>query len=230
MSSYYIQTVRADHVRLTSGDRAARHIQAMIFDGTLPPGSWIPQDEICEELGISRVPLREGLVALEREGWVTLEYHRGAFVNTLDEAALFDHYEMIGAVYGFAAQRALRRAGKSVLQELTSIRDLLAQEADPGAAGTLLRRFHQAVVDASRSQRTMVLLRAIPSLIPGDIFTTLPQVVDVERRAVDAIVAAGAAGDGTAAADAYATMFREVGEEVAALFRDRHLFDTVAVE
>src|SRR5580698_595335 len=95
--------------RLSSGEQAAWRIRELIFDGQLPRHSRIPQDEIADSLGISRIPLREALIALEREGWVTLELHRGAFVNAFDETTLLDHYEMLGIVYGFAARRAIAR-------------------------------------------------------------------------------------------------------------------------
>ncbi|HLT70291.1 MAG TPA: GntR family transcriptional regulator, partial [Acidimicrobiales bacterium] len=57
---------------------AALHVRRMIFEGRLRPGDRVPQDAVAAELGISRIPLREALIALEREGWVRLEAHRGA--------------------------------------------------------------------------------------------------------------------------------------------------------
>lgn len=218
-------------MRRTSGEHAARHIRSLIFEGELEPGTRIPQDEIAQELGISRIPLREALIALEREGWVTLEMHRGAYVSAIDEASLLDHYAMFGTVYGFATRRALDRSKPGLYEALAAIRDELAAEPDPAAAGMLLRRFHQTIVAAARSPRTEVLLRAIPSLIPGDIFTTLPHVVDIERDAVDRIVKAVGDGDGDAAAAAYEEMLVRAGQEVAELFRQRNLFGpAVAVE
>ncbi len=59
--------------RRSSGDEAARFIRRAIFDGTLRPGARVPQDQVAEALGISRIPVREALIALEREGWVTIE-------------------------------------------------------------------------------------------------------------------------------------------------------------
>lgn len=209
---------------MTSGQMAALHIQALIFDGTLLPGRRVPQDEIAEALGISRIPLREALIALEREGWVTIEIHRGAFVNAFDESDLRDHYGMLGTVYGFAARRALERGSPSLPDVLDDLQEQLAREPAPGRAGVILRRFHLAVIDAARSPRTKVLLRSIPSLIPGDIFTTLPVVVDIERRAVAEIATVLRARDADAAADAYLAMMVAVGEEVATLFGDRQLF------
>jgi DNA-binding GntR family transcriptional regulator len=213
----------AELIRMTSGELAARHIRTLIFEGTLPPGSRIALDEIARALGISRIPLREALIALEREGWVTLEMHRGAFVNPLDEVTLFDHYSMLGLVYGFAVRRAIARADASLPQKLTVLRDLLAAESDPSSAGEILRQFHETLVDSARCPRVAVLLRTILSLIPTDIFTTIPQIVDVERPSIEIILGAVVDGNGNAAADAYAEMLRQVGRHVAELFRERNL-------
>src|SRR5881227_2727330 len=95
--------------RRSSGDEAALLIRRMIFEGELRPGERVPQDDVAAILGISRIPVREALIALEREGWVTIELHRGAFINALDDQAVRDHYELFGLVYGFAARRALAR-------------------------------------------------------------------------------------------------------------------------
>ena len=214
--------------RLSSGEQAAWRIRELIFDGELPRHSRIPQDEIAESLGISRIPLREALIALEREGWVTLELHRGAFVNAFDETTLLDHYEMLGIVYGFAARRAMARTNHELVGDLHGIQEMLRQEEEPGPAGQLVRRFTRRVLEAAQSPRTMVLLRAIPSMIPGDLFTTLPAVVDVERTAVDDVVTAFDARDAEAAARTYERAMRIVGEHVAELFRQRDLFDSVA--
>ena len=74
-------------MRRSSGNDAALYIRRLIFEGELRPGERVPQDEIAHELGISRIPIREALIALESGGWVTIELHRGAFVTALDEQA-----------------------------------------------------------------------------------------------------------------------------------------------
>src|SRR5918994_4396000 len=107
--------------RRSSGAQAAEHIRALIFDGRLRPGERVPQDAIAEALSVSRIPVREGLIALEREGWVTIELNRGAFVNALDADAVRDSYELLGLVYGFATRRAMARDGDRLLDQLTEI-------------------------------------------------------------------------------------------------------------
>src|ERR1700680_1889411 len=85
-----------------SGDQAAAYIRQMIFEGELRPGERLPQDVIAKTLGISRIPVREAIVALEREGWLTTRFHHGAFVNTFDEDTIRDHYDLFGLIYGLA--------------------------------------------------------------------------------------------------------------------------------
>src|SRR5437763_14146955 len=82
--------------RRSSGDDAALLIRRMIFEGELRPGERVPQDHVAAVLGISRIPVREALIALEREGWVTIEMNRGAFVNALDARSVRDNDDLFG--------------------------------------------------------------------------------------------------------------------------------------
>ena len=95
--------------RPSSGDLVAIHVRSLIFNGELRQGDRVHQDDIARQLGVSRIPVREAIIALDREGWLTITPHRGAFVHGLDEDSLRDHYELLGLVYGLAARRAVSR-------------------------------------------------------------------------------------------------------------------------
>src|ERR1700716_4658430 len=112
--------------RQSSGEQAALYIRRLIFDGHLRPGTRVPQDEVAQALGVSRIPVREALIALEREGWVTIEMHRGSFVNALDARSVRDNYELFGLVFGFAAQRALDRSGPELIDRLRELKSAAA--------------------------------------------------------------------------------------------------------
>ena len=99
-------------IRRSSGDLVAAHLRRMVFEGEYKPGDRVRQDEIAAELGVSRIPVREAIIALDREGWVTVEPHRGAFVRGIDADYVRDHYELYGLVFGLMASRvggAVRR-------------------------------------------------------------------------------------------------------------------------
>ncbi len=212
--------------RRSSGEDAALHIRRMIFDGDLRPGDRVPQDEVAAALGISRIPVREALIALEREGWVTIELHRGAFINALDERTVRDNYELFGVTYGFAAGRALDRGIDELLPRLKEIQAGMDGTDDPAEFTRLAFSFHAAVVDAAQSPRLRVVLRAMSALVPGDFFAILPDAITGQRKGLTAVHRALKRGDGDAAAGEYLKTMRRVGEHVVALFRDRGLFDT----
>jgi DNA-binding GntR family transcriptional regulator len=213
-------------VRMSSGDQAALYIRRLMFDGDLRPGTRVPQDEIAQALGVSRIPVREALIALEREGWVTIELHRGAFINALDERSVRDHYELYGLVYGFAAKRALRRSKDGALVDrLAQIVGDLPSATEPEDFTRLAFAFHRTVVNGARSHHINVVIRAMSGLVPGDFFSLVPDAIAIERRGLPVLARAIAAGDDERVAAEYLRMMQRVGEKVVELFERRGLFE-----
>nr|MEE4268356.1 GntR family transcriptional regulator [Candidatus Krumholzibacteria bacterium] len=66
--------------------------------GLLQPGQTIKLDQIAQRLGISRTPLREALLQLELEGFVTIKPRSGIVVRRLTEQDIRHLYQMIGAL------------------------------------------------------------------------------------------------------------------------------------
>jgi DNA-binding GntR family transcriptional regulator len=215
-------------VRRSSGNDAALYIRRLIFEGELRPGERVPQDEIAQELGISRIPIREALIALESGGWVTIELHRGAFVTALDEQAVRDHYELYGLVYGFAAKRALARKAPGLDDELAKMADLFNETDDPEELEGLAIDFHAAITGAARSPRINVVLRAMSGLVPGNFFELVPAAIEGERRGLTAIARAMKRRDGDRAATEYQRMMRRQADNVVAVLRERGLLDSPA--
>lgn len=210
----------------SSGDIAARYIRKLIFERDLGPGDRVPQDEIAHALGISRIPVREALIALERDGWVTIELHRGAFVNELDAAAVRDHYTLFGLVYGFAVRRALERdAGTGALaDQLDVLLGRLGDRADARSMADAAIGFHLAVIDVAHSPRIQTLMEAMSGLIPGNFFAVVPGAIEVGREGLAAVAEAVRADDADAAVEAWETMMHRQGELVVALFEQRGFF------
>jgi DNA-binding GntR family transcriptional regulator len=214
--------------RRSSGDEAARTIRGWIFQGELRPGERVPQDRVAEVLGISRIPVREALIALDREGWVTIELNRGAFVNTLDERAVRDHYELLGVVYGFAVRQASLHRDDASDEALVVIEDHLRGATTAGALYPLAVSFHAAIVAAARSPRIRALLRAMPPLVPGDFFEVVGDALDRQRDALLAIGSAIRAGDLDTASRRYVEMTGRNTQLVVDVFRTRGLFEAQA--
>ena len=214
--------------RRTSADEVAAYVRRQILEGVLEPGSHVPQDEIATALNVSRIPVREAMIALEREGWVTHFVHRGAFVNPVDEHLIRDHYALFGLLYGYAAKKIATEVDPGVLTELTELKNALVSCDDAAEAEQIAFSFHANVVAAAKAPRLKVLLRAMSSIFPGHIFEEVPGTLDDERAGHTAILRALLDGDGDAAAMEYETMMESIGTRVCKFFHDRGIFAVTA--
>jgi DNA-binding GntR family transcriptional regulator len=179
---------------------------------------------VARALDLSRIPVREAIIALEREGFVTTELHRGAFVSSLNEQEVQDQYELYGILHGFAAERALERSNSEFVKELRQIEQRLAATDDPALVGDLSFEFHRTVVRATNSPRISVVFRSLPGLRPSDFFAVVPGAMEAEKRGIKTVVGALERGDREKAARAYERMMGVIGDKVVELFRLRGLF------
>lgn len=56
-------------------------LEALIIYGGLGPGQHLVESDLAKRLGVSRIPVREALQLLHRDGWVDLRPRQGAFVH-----------------------------------------------------------------------------------------------------------------------------------------------------
>jgi DNA-binding GntR family transcriptional regulator len=208
-------------VRRSSGEQAALYIRRLIFDGVLREGDRVPQDAIAEKLGLSRIPVREALLFLEREGWVTIKPHRGAFIGALDETVVRDHYELYGHVYSFVAARAAERQTPEMLTRLTELQKQIQAAADPQSAWRLNQAFHTTLIEMARSPRLNAVLGAMAGIVPGNFFELVPGSIEVDKKGAAAILRRLKQGDGERASAEYVKLMRRQGDLVVALFKSR---------
>jgi DNA-binding GntR family transcriptional regulator len=212
-------------VRRSSGEHVALYIRQLIFNGALRPGQRVPQDDITRALGVSRIPVRESLIALEREGWVTIENYRGAFVNAFSPETIEDQYDLLGLIYDFAIHRAMDRSGEEFIEKISALSSDLAETTDRAKAVEHIYSFYQMIGDYAQSSRLQVILRAISGLIPGDFFEAVPVAIDVERRSIAKVVRALRRGATDRAVAELRKGLDETSKEVTRLYRDQGLFE-----
>ena len=142
----------------------------------------VPQDEIAADLGISRIPVREALIALERDAWVRIIPHRGAFVVGFDDVSIADHYEMLGLVYGLIARRAAERATPESIDELAKLQRVLQKCTDPADVLDANDRFLGELRRLGGSPRISATLRSMSGIVPGNFFEVVPKSSAIQRR------------------------------------------------
>jgi DNA-binding GntR family transcriptional regulator len=107
----------------------AVRLRERIFAGELMPGAFLDEALLCEQLEISRTPLREALKVLTAEGLVRHEPRRGCFVNQVTEQDLDEIFPVIALLEGRSAYEAARNASDAELEALEVLHDKLARHA-----------------------------------------------------------------------------------------------------
>jgi len=94
--------------------RVAQEIRTAILRGDLPPGSRVKQEDLAAQLGVSREPVRQALLLLQREGLVTAQPNRSAQVAPVDHQLISDVYGLREAVETSMVATLARRPGFDV--------------------------------------------------------------------------------------------------------------------
>lgn len=201
--------------RESSADQAAAHIRRLILSGEIRTGERLMQDEIADELGVSRIPVREAIIALDREGLVRFESNRGAHVAGLAASDVMDHYELRGLVFGLIGRRVVESATPPDIAALAALARSM-RTAEPGDFPAVNDRFIAQLLELAASARLAAALMVTPPIIPSGFFELVPEGRRIQERGIAAFVKALKAGDAAAADDALVTMLRRQGAAVVA--------------
>jgi DNA-binding GntR family transcriptional regulator len=126
-------------------DQVRDELRARITDGRAKPGDRVYEKAVAEELGVSRIPVREAIRMLESEGLVSVQPRRGVVVRKLDRRAVEDLFDIREALEVLAARLAAERAGPQGVRNLRRLieagRRALDSE-DAAAIGRTNTAFH----------------------------------------------------------------------------------------
>ena len=101
------------------------YLKRKMNEREIVPGTSINLRKMSSQLGISKTPLRDALLQLEGEGFVTILPRRGIVVNELSQRDIKDFYEIIGALESSTVRIAASLITPGVLAEPASINDAM---------------------------------------------------------------------------------------------------------
>src|SRR5262245_38940680 len=107
--------------RASLHDEVVGRVRDMIVDGQLTSGTRIHEGRLCEQLGVSRTPLREALKVLAGEGLVDLSPNRGAIVREVTPKDMHDMLRVLGHLEALAGELACINASEA---DIASIHDM----------------------------------------------------------------------------------------------------------
>lgn len=148
----------------TAQEFALAELRGMIVRGELRAGEQIKQDALAEQLGTSRVPLREALKILEGEGQVSYQPHRGYFVAELSAADLVEVYRIRQLLEDEAVATAiplLTDADVDALAAAMSDVETAGEAGDIPGITAANRRFHFMLIEHANLPRLTRLIRQL---------------------------------------------------------------------
>lgn len=145
---------------LTLAQTAASRLRSEIVSGELPSGSRLAEAAVAQRLGVSRVPVREALVLLEREGLVEFTPTGRACVKELSPRDFEELYVLRLALEPVAS----RLAAPSLKADPGRLEKNLAATRRARSlreVTTLDLEFHEIILEASGHRRLLTLWRAL---------------------------------------------------------------------
>ncbi len=161
--------------RLALHDQVAARLRSMLVEGRIAPGAKLNERELCEQLRVSRTPLREAIKLLAAEGLVDLLPNRGAVAVRLTEADVLNTFELLAALEGMSGELAAQRVTDDELAELRALHyEMMACFARRDLSGyyRINARIHTAINEAAKNPVLASTYRGINARVQSLRFRT----------------------------------------------------------
>ena len=155
------QAIEPSRARLA--DEVYRQVLDAVLAGDLAPGERIVQDRIAQEINVSRTPVREALLHLEREGILAWAGTAGFTVRGIDESEVRDIYQAREAIEGYAARVVAEQRSAASLKR---IEQTVEKEESIATGGVeeyfhANRRIHRSIVEETGNRYLLKSFDAI---------------------------------------------------------------------
>lgn len=102
-------------------EQVTQRLRQMLVEGQIAPGAKLNERALCEQLKVSRTPLREAIKTLAAEGLVELLPNRGAIAVQLGEADVLNTFEVMAGLEGMSGELAAQRITPEELAEIQAL-------------------------------------------------------------------------------------------------------------
>lgn len=146
----------------------AERLRQRIFAHELTPGTWIDEQKLAEQYGISRTPLREALKVLASEGLVELKPRRGCYVTEISRRDLDDLFPLIAMLEGRCAAEAVSKAKPADIAALKQIHDALEKAAHDERIEAFFeanQEFHRKVQELSGNRWLLQVIQDLRKVL-----------------------------------------------------------------
>jgi DNA-binding GntR family transcriptional regulator len=155
-----VATIAADGKlsRSTTAVEVARVLKQRILAGHYAEDQFIRQELIAQELGVSRIPVREALAQLEAEGLVIREKYRGAIVPKLSVTEIEEIYALRLMIEPYLLRAAVANVTPDQIDHLQAVIAKSREAKDMAEWAGLNLDFHRTLYEAADKPLSLQLL------------------------------------------------------------------------
>lgn len=174
-------------------DEVASYVRELIISGEVRPGEFLRMDRIAEAVGVSNTPVREGLLTLSNEGFVSQVPRRGFVVAPFTQQ---DIHDLFWAQATLAGELAARAAKKITLEQLARAERIITAYEVANAANdkqeiaNLSHALHREINLAADSIRLATLLGSVVKQLPSYFYATIEGGIEAALTEHPLIIAA----------------------------------------
>jgi DNA-binding GntR family transcriptional regulator len=147
-------------LRKTAVELVEDELRARIMSGALAPGSALRQEALSEELGVSRIPLREAIRLLSFEGLVDLIPHKGAYVTLISKDDVRELFDLRLRLEPWLFKEACLRISEADLDRAVLLAGSM-NSADADAWGGLNWALHELLYSAAERPMALNIIRTL---------------------------------------------------------------------
>ncbi|HET7449829.1 MAG TPA: GntR family transcriptional regulator [Gaiellaceae bacterium] len=148
-------------VRTTTTRELINRLRQEIYGGTYPPGARLRQGALATRFGVSTTPVREALSALQAEGLVTVDPHRGAVVVQPTPDDVRESFAIREVLETLALESAIPVISEAQLDQLQSYIAEMQGVSTYDEWALLNETFHRELYEASRRRRLCDLIESL---------------------------------------------------------------------
>jgi len=166
---------------LSAKDRVVEQLREAIYKGVLKPGDELAQQKISEQLGVSRIPVRDAFAVLEHAGLVEANVNKRMVVKKITPELIFDDLELRSLLECLIVKKAALRGRPEAFAELERVNAAMDEAAaanDGEAFKNLNSRFHHLIWEMAGNARLLRIMEDLwfgmpfyyPVASPGEFF------------------------------------------------------------
>src|SRR5579862_4112988 len=200
--------------RLQLKDEAAAHIRELIVSGQVAPGQLLRLAPLAERVGASITPVREALLLLAQDGWVTQEPNRGFRVMTITRRDDEDAYLVQSFVTGELSARAALVIDDEQIAALRTIDEEIKGHTadDRGFLEGANFQLHNTIYAVADSDRLLWFVRSASRFVPRRFWGLVPGWIEHNRAGHAPVIDALEARDAAASRAAMSNHIFVAGE------------------